>query len=586
MSDKGESAATIRTLPAVAGLALLLVYVRVGDLSGYHALAGENLQFVATSELRFWLFHALVAIPGVVLLGFALEPRLGPLVDRWLEWLDRLAERQATFAALVGVALALVAVVGRRLVLLDQPITDDENGVLFGARMLAAGQLSVPQIPYSEAFTTVFTLVRDGRVLSMDFPGALAVAALALVTRLGSLVYAGLVGLTGWAVARGAAALFSPRGRVLSAAVWTLSPMVLMLSFTTHAHLVSRAFLALAFSAYLRLAMGASERLGREAALLGLAAGLAFLTRPFETACLMAPVAVDLGRRAIAGSRGERRVVAVAALGSLGPLILFALYNAATTGRWYLQARFAEGLSGTTTWNEFSAWDRIATNLGHNVAMLTVFFVGPLVMAVWLARFEARPVARVLGSGVVAMLLLGLAHDDSGIHTVGPIHYSEAALPLTFLLVAGLLSLTDHLSRLPSGGRAAGTVLVSYLVGGLLLFDYGHAVSLRRQAENNRAPFAAVEAAGVHDAIVMAPQPIMLTRMDPAREPYGSWVFHYPHPDPFLRDDVLYVKPGSDLERLRTLFPERQIYWMNYDPRAEGLVLARIEQETDDPTQQ
>jgi hypothetical protein len=59
-------------------------------------------------------------------------------IDRWspAQW------RRA--AVLYTLALFLLAVAGRRFVMLDLATTDDENAALFGGRTVAGGRLSVP----------------------------------------------------------------------------------------------------------------------------------------------------------------------------------------------------------------------------------------------------------------------------------------------------------------------------------------------------------------------------------------------------------------------------------------------------------
>ena len=68
-------------------------------------------------------------------------------------------------------ALAGLAVAGRSVFLLNLPITDDENTVLFGAQMWLNGELSVPILEPDGAFTQAFTYRHAGRTSAMAFPG-------------------------------------------------------------------------------------------------------------------------------------------------------------------------------------------------------------------------------------------------------------------------------------------------------------------------------------------------------------------------------------------------------------------------------
>ena len=86
------------------------------------------------------------------------------------------------------VVLAAGYAIGRHVVLCGRPITDDENAVTFGARMVAEGHLSVPLLQPAGAFTDLFTFQRDGIVSAMDFTGVILFAAAGIATGLGSLV--------------------------------------------------------------------------------------------------------------------------------------------------------------------------------------------------------------------------------------------------------------------------------------------------------------------------------------------------------------------------------------------------------------
>lgn len=580
--------ARLRPLPLLLGAALVAFYARMDAVFGFGSQAGggggpqgPSLLHVAPYEHLFWLAHLVLAVPGMLLMAWGLAPRLGPplvrswrAVNTWRPGTWRLAGT-AYFVLLVAVAVA-----GRAGVLLDRPVTDDESSVVFGARMIAAGTLSVPEPEPRGAYYLPFTYHRDGRVMAMDFPGGLFFAAAALVTGLGSLLYAGTAAATGLAVVYAAGLWAGARGRTLAALVWLVSPMALFLSMTEHSHLPSRALIAGAVALYARLVTagerGAAPRTWDGAAL-GLAAGLAFCFRPFEASLLLAPAALHLLLQARREPRAWARPLAAAAT-LVVPLAAFAAYDAATTGRWYLQARFAPGVAEFTPWDSYPALDRAGFNLGFNLVLLAVFFLGlPGSLLVGAGITRRRPASVALAAGVGASLLLALAHDVTGIHTVGPIHYSESAVPLTLLAAFGGVRLFDALERLRLPRAGPAVLLAAYLVAALGLFDATHARSLRRQAENQDLPFAALEEAGVTDAVVLAQPPAVLSRVNPAVAREGSWVLHFPHPDPWLRDPVLFARPGTDPAALARRFPDRAVYRMHYNPGDPPVTLERLD---------
>lgn len=566
--------AQLRIAPALAGVALLVVYARFGETVGFQAVYGRGFLHVGPGEIHFWLAHLCLATPGVLLLAWAFAPRFEPALLRVVARVDRTSPRAWVWAALgYFTFLFVLSLAGHRLVLLDMPFTDDENTAAFGARMIAEGALRVPALEPPGAFTDLFTYQRDGFVSAMDFPGPLLFGALAIVTGLGPALHALASAATGLAVAYAAGRWWGPRAAVLAALLWVASPMALSLSMTTHGHVPSRAFvaLALAFVARLDTASGAVRR---DAALAGTFAGLGLLCRPFEVVLLLLPFAVWLAARSVRGGSASSppRVALLWMFAALLPWVgLFAWYNQQVTGLWYLQARFAPGVTSFTSWDAQSPWERLGFNLGFNVVMLSVWFMGvPATAAVAGAFCRARPVTIVLGAAVVCDLALTLAHDNVGVHSVGPIHYSECAVPLALLCTAGLLRgfewlAAHHLARAP-----AGVLLAGYLVLGCGLFNVTNLASFHDQARIQRLPFDALASLPVHRALVLAPPPAVLVNTNPLLAPVGSWVFQYPPPDPFFRDDVIFARHTADVTALRARFPDRTIYRMTYTPAAES----------------
>ncbi|MBA3462686.1 MAG: glycosyltransferase family 39 protein [Deltaproteobacteria bacterium] len=579
MTESSPREATLRAGPLLGGVALLVIYMRIGATIGFQAWYGPpfaplhkdvpiSFVHVSQSELRFWLAHLALALPGALLVAWGVAPRLAPLVRRLVARIDGATPRGWRIAgAVLFVVLVLWSIAGHYVVLLGQPLTDDENAVTFGARILASGQVSVPLLQPAGAFTDLFTYQRDGQIMSMDFPGVLLFAALGILTKLGPLLYAIACGVSGVAIAYAAGRWFGPRGRVIAALIWLASPMIAALSITVHGHIPSRMFIALAIAFAARLDTDTTTA-RRDLILLGLFAGLGFLCRPFETACLLGPLG--------AWFVWKRRTQATWLLAGLVPTIaVFALYNSATTGVWYLQARFAPGTLGNPSLR-LSMGDRFATNLGWNVLMLAVFFLGvPAIAAVIGGLQRKRPMLLVLAVGCLTVLLMCLLHDNTGIHSVGPIHMSEVALPLVLLATAGILRAFVWFSERGLSPITPAALLAGYLVIACGAFNLSNLASLRMQANTQGVPLATLEAAGIHNAIVIARPYIVLLQVDKTFAPWGSWVLEYPQPHPDLSDDILWAKWTADPKALRAAFPERAIYRLHYSEKPPVL---RVEQ--------
>jgi hypothetical protein len=562
----------------MAGLALLALYAAMAGQMHFGMTAAHHLAYVAPHEAMFWLAHALLAVPGVLLLAYGALPRMTSPVAALYRQTAALVHEHPRLAAFAYFLLLLtIALVGRRIVLMGLPITDDENSVLFGARVVVSGHLLVPTPQPVEAFDFLFMLRRDGGITSMDFPGPIFFAAAGILIGLGSGLYAAVAAAGGVAVVDAARRLAGTRAALIAAAIWLCSPMVLTLSMTTHVHLLSRSFLAFAIAAYVRLVQSPAPS-PRTAALMGLVAGLALLCRPFEAGLILLPVAGHLLWLVWRAPSRWRAVLLSAVAACVVPMAFFAWYNFMTTGYWYLPGRFAPGSMDVSSHFVGTPDARLGTHLAFTVLLLAIFFFGPLGIAgvgAGVAREGVIP--RVLMGGVVAVLLLTLVHDNVGIHTVGPIHYSEATVPLTLLAALGFASLSDLVDRLRLSTAVAAVLFVAYAGGALGLFTLTHATALRRQAENQHLPFAAIRKANIHRAVIIAPAPMNLYWTRPGLERCGSWVRMFPPPDPFLRDDIIFVKPNTDIEALRRQFPDRALYRMSYPFGAEPVQLVRLE---------
>ena len=564
---------TLRPGPLFAGLVLLLIYIRIGSVLGYHATYGPTgalergarspFTFIGNSEMRLWLAQLVLAIPAALLLAWGLAPRLAPALRRLVARVDSAPARWWWWAAgILFVMLFVVYAFGHAVILCGRPITDDENAVTFGARMLAEGHLRMPLMPPG-AFTEIFTYQRDGMVSAMDFPGLLMFGAAGIATGLGHLVYALASAASGVAVGYAAKRWLGPRGCVLATAIWIASPMILSLSVTSHGQVPSRMFVALALLFASRLDTDAGSP-RRDAVLFGLVVGLGFLCRPPEIAFLLAPLGGWLVYRA------PRRIPLIA-VGLVGPLVVFGWYNAQITGLWYLPSRFAENIVGAGGVAGYTIADRVGANLGFNLLLLAVFFLGvPAIAAFAGALDRKRPILLVLATCVLGQFALCLAHDNTGVHMVGPIHLSETTAPLTILAAAGILRGFAWLAARGFSQRTAAILFGGYLVFVCGSFDVSNLASLHDTTSAQGVPEDRITALNIHHAIVLAPTYALWAF---EHEPTGTWMLEYPHPDPLYRDDLIFASPGADRAMLHKLFPDRPLFEVSYAHREPTIVV-------------
>ena len=583
----------MRWTALISGALLAAAYARLHEAVVFRSEMGKSFLLINPRESLFWLSHYLLLVPGLLLMGWALSP----WIQRWiLPRLTSLARgrddapasapadeqgstlRKILFAIGLGTLLFLSAAVGRTLFLLDLPITNDEYTILFGAQILLQGSVTAPDIDPAYGFSMPWVFRQDGRISSMDFPGTILLTAFGLLTGLEELLFFFLAASSGVALVFACGRIGGRRSLAWAAIFWLISPMVTTLSMTLHSHLVSRSFVALAFALYLiAVERGGDDRstdrrwmpwLG---AGIGLCAAAGFVSRPAEVATVLAPMALDLLWRARKKHHGTRALAAAAALTSMAGPALMGWWNLQTTGQWTVSARVLLNSSlDDPLWP--AVWERLGENLGFNLMMLNLWFLGPLgVILALLALGSGSRLAKVCGAAVACQLLMALLHDSTGIRIVGPIHYSEAAVPLLILAVLGMDRACRLLKQLEKTELAPLkstpiALMTAYLLS-LATWTGVHTGSLIDQAVIHRTPLAAV--ADLKQAIVIADRPPALWFSRQKIQDVSSWLADLPHPDPGLQNEVLFAYPEADIELLRRDFPDRRLYRMTYHPEGE-----------------
>lgn len=515
---------------------------------------------VAADELFFWIAHSALLVPGLLLVGYGTYEPIYSLLRRLGAAIERMSRRDLVLSAVALLFIATAAArVGNALVLSDYPITDDEYAVKFGGEILAQGKVKIPQPEFVNAIPTLYYFMRDGWMTSADWLGPQIAWAIGEVTGLGMFVWAFAAAIpvvfVGMIVGRRLGAAWG----AVAAAIFLLSPMAFSLSLTTHAHLLSRAFLAVALWLYLRAEESGSTRAW---AVTGLAFGVSFICRPPETAFLALPFVLALVIRAIQRSPGAINALGAMVAGGLVPVAVFVGHAWLVTGT-FLPPRLIPGGLITVEVQRGGLWFRFGANSGFNLLMLAIYFLGPLGIAlslvgVWVDRFT-----RLLGLSVVSMLALGLFHHNTGIHIVGPIHYSECAIPLAILAAHGIERFRSWLAehRLNVAG-ALSALAVAILVGSLV-FNSIHLLGMRAQAAIQEDIYTHIEAAAPADqkSIVLAPHFGNIWRTFPKYADTGSWVFVWRRPRPDYSERVMILQDHPEsIDAIRRAFPDRALF--------------------------
>jgi hypothetical protein len=298
----------------------LRVLILVGVLAFSAAVPTVGLaRYIGETILS--LLVAATSLANVILVAVAVPEEALARLDRWVAERVPLAPHhsaharwQPRFAAVVAGVVTLTAAGISWFVLGGMPHIGDEVSYLFQARYLAEGQLYLPAPPDSAAFE-MSHVVNDGtKWFSKYFPGwpaVLAVGAALGVPWLVNPILAGLTILLTHACLRELDEPWVANSTILLLAA---SPWFLFMSAGFMGHPVSLVWSLVAIWAVERERV---SRRGLWAAVVGLCAGLLFLTRPLE-GLLVAPV---LGLWAWRGREPRWGLGAFMACGATGTAI-------------------------------------------------------------------------------------------------------------------------------------------------------------------------------------------------------------------------------------------------------------------------
>jgi hypothetical protein len=457
-------------------------------------------------------------------------------------------------AALLWAAIALNTIATlytARVTLKNFPNSGDEYATVVSATLFAEGRLSAPSPP-APTFFDITHIINNGRYFGKYPPGWPMVLAPGVALGIAWLVNPVFGILTLLIVYRTALEHFSLRTARIALLLATLNPFLIFNSASYFSHPSCLVFIALAIFALLRVANGSVAR--RDLLLMGGAAGLAFLIRPFTAAVALAPAGLYLAVRLQRTDRWKTLVGRIrwALLPFLSCVLGFLIYNQCMTGDPYLQPftlydpRDALGFGG-----QFDDFPRRVMNtvvirafelnkwVPLSVVLLGLFFADPRL------RVSSRPLLFC-----AVPLSLGLAYFfywGHGGNQYGPRYLYES---LTCLLLASAVVL----ARWGSVGKilVATVVLLNVTTFAWATSFYG------RQVQERTDVYDRVAERGLSNAIVFLGTgsgtmfPCDLTR--------NGTRFDGP---------VLYVQDrGPANKELLAAFPKRMPYIYEFDAAA------------------
>lgn len=558
----------------IAAIAFYLGFFAMGEtVSGTSVRFSPPWSRMVAGELNFWMAAIYFLLPAGVFAGLALQRWTVPASLRLSESVERLDAREwGGVLALVSLGTLVLFWTMNQLVLLGMPITDDEYSARFGGQVLAMGTMWAPMPPMQEFFPHLFILARDGAWSVLDFTGVQLAWALSEYTGSQGWIFHVAAMLPVPALMYTVSKCYGRAWGLWAGAIFLFSPMALTLSYTTHAHVLSRGFLAVAMACFY-LPWGSQRWVHRVLGALALA--LALICRPFEVTTLMAPLVLLVCLPAALHDRAASRSFVAIVAGAFLGLVIMGLHNHGLSGNVLISSRFMEndfphpyGFHFKPPFAFSRWWERFGANLSYNTMMLGIWFLG--IPGVLLAALGVTVDRKTIALSIGLLLTVGLAllHDDHGIHVVGPIHYSECVIPLTLLSVAGLKRaqtwLVEH--RVDWRRGLAAAILVLPVTFGT--FSYWHGRFLHDQALMHVGMYGILAEAKKRPAVLLAPQYSQVWSSITRFSERGSWVFEWRRPHPGFLDEVLVVhdQPGA-LEAVRNTFPERHVYRMRVGPQ-------------------
>ncbi len=468
------------------------------------------------------------------------------------------------------------------------PAVHDEWSYLFGARVFAAGRLTAPAPPDPEAFRQVHVLVMGDRWMSRYPPGHLAMLAIGVI--LGSPFLVPIVNVAAattilvcWLARRTGSAHVG----VLLGALLVCSPG-LDLAGTTY--LSQSSFLLWATVAITTAVEGVLRNRPFLVSLAVLAAGAAFLTRPYSAVAMFFPP-VCFGVLIVALRHGRRSLLqhAAAALPPLAAtLFVWFAYNAATTGSplrspWQVyNERFEpantlgvgrvadpeklpadpvlrrKALGIQRERERFTLREAIRRSFlspirfRQYIGATCVFAGTTLLMGASFFLASARPLVALIGLPVLGhYLAYAFFYSKWGAYATEPAPF------LAVLVALGAMAcgqVSQRSARPLLGLYGSGLIAVNLVAGAVVL---PRLVELRHEETAYHRQFNAIEAQ------IKERPALLLVRLDLAQpRPYDPICN-----DPFLRSPVIRaIDPGQKRrQELIERFPERAVYL--YDER-------------------
>jgi hypothetical protein len=511
---------------------------------GPHALD----EYLARADAVWTTFQIAWVLVALTLIA---EPALaGPtarLHDATLRFGQACADHRRTFLIVGAAAVAVSCALIGWLALLHFPNSGDEYCYLYQAQTFLAGRFGNTPHPLQQFFPTSHVIVRNGHLFSVFPPGLPLIMAIAAqiglpAWALNPLMSGGLFVLTFELTRR---ITGSDTTGALASLTLVSSSYFLVTGASFFSHTACAFLVVATMVAMVRMTEGSAVA----AALAGLAASLAVITRYYTPILCLLPITIVLWRE-----HPWRRVYLWAIVGALPALGFILAYNHALTGNALLLSK-----AGVENYDELwfapGTWHRGAELIAAHLSDL-MLWTPPVLLIAYFAGLRRTPLASRLGavSAGFACLVLGLyPYINRGGNQYGPRFYFDG-LPLLVIGAAAAL-----FGPTPFAERSRGARRIVYLFFASMIAH---------------VPIAASQIRSVHAEIV--------ERLDLARQVESARLQHalvfvqtpidtMPMTD-YIRNGIDFDQPvlfaadlGDQNHELEAFYPDRACYTYRFE---------------------
>jgi hypothetical protein len=556
MSKTTHTAPAARLLRAhgwAAGCALCIFsFWDARALNSGYSLPTHGPSSVPESEQVFYVWFAMCGSLAIVCLARCLtELGLGP---RFAKILDTACARPGAWVACIALFVFAGSVLFRQLILLEQPVADDESTYRFIARTLLTGHVTNPLPDDAEFFKNQF-IVMNAHGWHGKYPIGHPLV-LALGEAIGAIDFVlPLIGaLCVWLAYRVGVKLFDLRVAIAGASLLVVSPHFVW----TCATLLSQPTLCLALLLGMLLVLNDADRpRNRTVLLAGFVFGFGVLVRPLPGALFAVVAAGQLALDARRRGDGWGRValrIALFGAGSVPWLAAFAAVNYAQSG-----SPFTSGYQ--------EVHRRLGILQNGKGEIVNSIFGSSLRENFWLLAWPfgllllpwCRPTrSPALFWGMLgAELVYRVVAPKTVVSVTGPIYLTEV-VPLLTLAAANAL---QRLGTFFASARVRPSIVaVAATLVGATMFVPVQLSAVAVGAATRQVVYDELEKSGAERALIFANAAVY-------PESAVTWAYFPDNPSPRLDERWLFVRVpvvsdprSSMLDFWRRRFPDRRAF--------------------------